>query len=70
MSVIVQLKYHTIAKKHHEDFLRKRAMHYHMGAALRHNTDDDEEEEEKDKSVPAIPNHHLNANAHTHNIEE
>ncbi|CAO3700585.1 unnamed protein product [Rhizopus stolonifer] len=23
-------------KKRHEDFLRKRAMHYHMGAALRH----------------------------------
>jgi hypothetical protein len=42
------------AKQHHEEFLRKRAMHYHMGAALRHNTDDDEEGQE---NVPAIPNH-------------
>ncbi|RCH82626.1 hypothetical protein CU098_008674, partial [Rhizopus stolonifer] len=29
-------------KKRHEDFLRKRAMHYHMGAALRHSQDEEQ----------------------------
>jgi protein phosphatase inhibitor 2 len=34
-----------IEKKRHEEFLRKRAMHYHMGAALRHSKDEDERED-------------------------
>ncbi|KAI8985432.1 hypothetical protein BDB01DRAFT_788235 [Pilobolus umbonatus] len=38
------------AQKRHEEFLRKRAMHYHMGAALRHKDDDEETDE-----IPPLP---------------
>jgi hypothetical protein len=31
-------------------------MHYHMGAALRHDEDEDDEEKEE-PAVPALPNH-------------
>lgn len=34
------------AEERHEEFLRKRAMHYHMGAALRY---------QDDEKTPAIP---------------
>ncbi|KAG1172862.1 hypothetical protein G6F70_002179 [Rhizopus microsporus] len=34
------------AKRRHQEFLRKRAMHYNMGAALRKNKDTDDEEGE------------------------
>lgn len=47
----------NVAKKRHEDFLRKRAMHYHMGAALRHDIEDEEEEEEQSRHIPPLPNH-------------
>ncbi|KAI8982168.1 hypothetical protein BDF20DRAFT_865301 [Mycotypha africana] len=36
------------AKRRHEEFLRKRAMHYNMGAALKHHDEDMEEEDEED----------------------
>ncbi|KAI7899409.1 uncharacterized protein BX663DRAFT_521643 [Cokeromyces recurvatus] len=42
-------------RKRHEEFLRKRAMHYHMGAALRHDINDDDDDVDGD--VPALPNH-------------
>lgn len=39
-----------IEKKRHEEFLRKRAMHYHMGAALRHPKEEDEREDPMEES--------------------
>ncbi|GAA5805145.1 hypothetical protein EDC94DRAFT_592717 [Helicostylum pulchrum] len=38
------------AKKRHEEFLRKRSMHYHMGAALRH---------QDDEATPSMPNNDM-----------
>ncbi|KAF7729885.1 hypothetical protein EC973_003619 [Apophysomyces ossiformis] len=39
--------------KDHEEFAKKRAMHYNMGNVLRHKTDpDDEDEDEEEESCP------------------
>ncbi|KAI8137638.1 hypothetical protein BJV82DRAFT_336530 [Fennellomyces sp. T-0311] len=53
----------AIAKKHHEEFAKKRAQHYNMGNVLRHRVDDiedeDEQESTKPPAVPPIPKQHL-----------
>lgn len=49
-----------IAKKRHEEFARKRAMHYNMGNVLHHSENDDsdiddEQDQKDDTSIPPIP---------------
>ncbi|SAM02246.1 hypothetical protein [Absidia glauca] len=48
------------AKKRHEDFAKKRAMHYNMGNVLQHSEnddsdDDDEQDPEDHTSIPPVP---------------
>jgi protein phosphatase inhibitor 2 len=63
------------AKKHHEEFERKRAQHYNMGNVLRHPAPPVEEEElpaEGDKVavVNAAHNIHVPANGTTNNMDQ
>jgi hypothetical protein len=62
-----------IAKKHHEEFERKRAQHYNMGNVLRHPVppiEDDEtfSEEDKEAVLNAAHNVHLPANGTANNM--
>ncbi|CAO3630705.1 unnamed protein product [Cunninghamella echinulata] len=47
------------AKQKHEEFAKKRAMHYNMGNVLHHPADMDEDEEdiddEDEKTIPPVP---------------
>ncbi|KAI8343026.1 hypothetical protein BC941DRAFT_492200 [Chlamydoabsidia padenii] len=44
-------------KKRHEDFAKKRAMHYNMGNVLHHPTeaDSDEQDQEEESAIPPVP---------------
>jgi protein phosphatase inhibitor 2 len=49
-----------VAKKRHEDFAKKRAMHYNMGNVLQHSENDDsdnddEQDSEDHTSIPPVP---------------
>ncbi|KAI9303907.1 hypothetical protein BJ944DRAFT_94590 [Cunninghamella echinulata] len=45
------------AKQRHEEFAKKRAMHYNMGNVLHHpvDMDEDEEDDEDEKTIPPVP---------------
>lgn len=53
------------AKKHHEEFERKRAQHYNMGNVLRHPAsggEDEEVEEDPQAVANAVQNVHVPTN--------
>jgi hypothetical protein len=47
-----------VAKQRHEDFAKKRAMHYNMGNVLHHPTkidSDDDDEGQGETAIPPVP---------------